>query len=237
MADVMRAVGFTKEPMPTNRVAAASQQPRTGKGTQKKVAFRLPDINPTWRHYVKNILLTGAAAAAFLTMTPATANAVTIDSGGYCDAYMYGTAGADTFNLGCGYNTVEPRGGDDIVNGGVDTDEVLASPGNDTLKGNDGNDKLSGGDGNDTIQGGLGADTIYGNAGNDTLYGGDGNDTIYTNGGDDWVSAGAGDDFIRVAYSTTQVQVYCGTGNDTVSWTGTGVKPWLSDGCQNLVVG
>ena len=72
-----------------------------------------------------------------------------------------------------GANTLDFRGATVL-----DTLQVNAGDGSDTLFGSDGAETLRGDGGDDTINAQDGNDTIDGGAGNDTLNGGEGNDTI-----------------------------------------------------------
>ena len=74
--------------------------------------------------------------------------------------------------------TATGEGTDTIAN----FEDVVGSPGNDTITGNTGNNLLVGLTGDDTISGGDGNDVLLGLEGNDTLDGGNGND--YLDGGD-----------------------------------------------------
>jgi Ca2+-binding RTX toxin-like protein len=78
---------------------------------------------------------------------------------------------ADFMLGGASGNTLDGKGGDDLL---------IGRDGNDTLKGGAGTDSLYGGKGNDTLEGGEGDDTLEGGAGHDTYIWsvGDGNDTI-----------------------------------------------------------
>ena len=71
-------------------------------------------------------------------------------------------------------NTIQARGGDDLVS---------TYDGNDTLYGGEGSDGLDAQDGNDTLVGGAGDDHLWGGAGDDLyVYNrGDGNDLIFDN--------------------------------------------------------
>ena len=78
-------------------------------------------------------------------------------------------------------NTINAKGGEDIVRAGDGNDKVDGGPGNDELYGEAGNDNLSGGEDEDIIDGGPGDDELIGNEGRDELRGGEGSDTvIYT---------------------------------------------------------
>ncbi|HEY9696402.1 MAG TPA: calcium-binding protein [Trichocoleus sp.] len=68
--------------------------------------------------------------------------------------------------------------GNDVLRGSSRSDLVDALEGDDQVVGGNGNDTLKGGLGNDRLDGGNGKDMLYGNAGNDTLLGGNGNDVL-----------------------------------------------------------
>lgn len=66
--------------------------------------------------------------------------------------------------------TIDGRGGNDSIIGGIADDKLTGGTGNDVLRGNAGDDSLSGGAGNDTIYGGTGVDYMYGGADNDQFF-------------------------------------------------------------------
>jgi Ca2+-binding RTX toxin-like protein len=82
---------------------------------------------------------------------------------------VFGTAGADTVQLGAGGQSATMLAGNDAVNGGS---------GGDTIDGGDGNDTVEAGAGNDTVTGGIGDDHVIGGAGDDLYDGGTGIDLI-----------------------------------------------------------
>ncbi|OSZ68135.1 hypothetical protein CAP38_04595 [Hydrogenophaga sp. IBVHS2] len=113
-------------------------------------------------------------------------------------------------------------GGDHIVIGGTDKDNIIiAGEGDDTVWGKGGNDRIEGGKGVDHLFGGDGddiitdsgtdsgaADVIHGDAGNDVINGGNGLDLIFGGSGQDFIfggvdsktyTAGEGNDFVRGA--------------------------------------
>lgn len=55
------------------------------------------------------------------------------------------------------------------INAGGGNDTITGSSANDILRGQDGNDTIDGGDGNDAVQGGSGIDVLSGGGGNDIL--------------------------------------------------------------------
>jgi Ca2+-binding RTX toxin-like protein len=72
------------------------------------------------------------------------------------------TSQSGLFNTG---KTLEGRGGDDTLNGGIWHDILLGGADNDTIAGGAGDDTVSGGAGNDMLDGGTGIDTLnYGDA-------------------------------------------------------------------------
>ncbi|MCW8177423.1 calcium-binding protein [Verminephrobacter aporrectodeae subsp. tuberculatae] len=73
-------------------------------------------------------------------------------------------------------------------------DLIVASAGDDNIRGLDGNDILIGKAGNDAIDGGNGDDIVLGGSGNDSLSGGAGDDRLKGGDGDDWIQGGAGAD-------------------------------------------
>jgi Ca2+-binding RTX toxin-like protein len=92
-------------------------------------------------------------------------------------------------------------------NGGNGNDNLVGTPGNDTMKGGNGNDRLEGGDGNDSLSGGNGNDVLLGGRGNDSLDGGNGNDRL---------AGGAGDDLLRGDNGGDVFSFAAGFGHDTL---------------------
>ncbi|NML45783.1 calcium-binding protein, partial [Ramlibacter sp. G-1-2-2] len=68
--------------------------------------------------------------------------------------------------------------GTTIMNGDAKDNDLIGTPGADTINGLDGNDTLEGQGGNDFLDGGAGNDSLLGGAGQDVLVGGAGNDTL-----------------------------------------------------------
>ncbi|MGH2720288.1 MAG: calcium-binding protein, partial [Actinomycetota bacterium] len=66
--------------------------------------------------------------------------------------------------------------GDDLIEGGDDTDIVHAQGGDDVVFGRGGSDLLCGGRGDDLVLGGLGDDFVNGGSGSDSVFGGWGDD-------------------------------------------------------------
>jgi Ca2+-binding RTX toxin-like protein len=118
------------------------------------------------------------------------------------------TQGLDT-------NYLEYTGGDHVVLGGTDSDDILiASIGDDTLWGDGGNDRIEGGYGNDQIDGGAGDDIITDVGGDDVIKGNEGHDVIQGGNGLNILIGGFGNDFIITGedISTT----FGGPGNDFI---------------------
>ncbi|WP_439858876.1 peroxidase family protein [Pseudomonas sp. MBLB4136] len=119
-----------------------------------------------------------------------------------------GTEGPDT-------NYLRYTGGDHVVLGGTDGDDVIISSiGDDTLWGDGGNDRLEGGFGNDVIEGGDGDDIITDMGGDDVLKGGDGNDVIHGGNGENLILGGRGKDFIITGEDVSET--FGGPGDDFI---------------------
>jgi VCBS repeat-containing protein len=115
---------------------------------------------------------------------------------------------------------------DTVVGGGtgenLSGNVVYGNGGNDVLNGTPQTDELYGGDGNDTMNGFGSNDFLRGGTGNDTGNGGDGNDTIYMDdGGSDTANGDAGNDglFFGATFEDTDV-ANGGSGSDTLALRG-----------------
>lgn len=107
-------------------------------------------------------------------------------------------------------------GGEHVVLGGTDEDDVIIGGiGDDTLWGDGGNDRLEGGDGGDIILGGDGDDIITDIGGVNNLQGQDGNDAIAAGGGESLILAGAGKDF--VLQGPDFAETFGGQGDDFIN--------------------
>src|SRR5581483_10610308 len=107
------------------------------------------------------------------------------------DTANYSTR-TDTLNI-----SLDGKANDGAANehDNVQTEEVLAGAGNDTLTGSSADDFLSGGAGNDVIRGMGGDDDLIGSTGADQLFGGDGSDFIQAKNQDrDTVDGGTNSD-------------------------------------------
>ncbi|WP_249128098.1 peroxidase family protein [Bradyrhizobium lablabi] len=120
-----------------------------------------------------------------------------------------GTVGPDT-------NYLRYTGGDHVVMGGTDGEDIIiAGIGDDTLYGDAGDDNLEGGFGNDIINGGDGDDIIKDAGGDDNIKAGLGNDVVHAGPGLDLVMGNAGQDFIFLGTDEGS-EVFAGEGNDFI---------------------
>lgn len=79
-----------------------------------------------------------------------------------------------------------------IADGGGGDDLIIGAHESDQLWGGSGDDLISGNNGNDLIDGGTGDDALFGGWDNDSLYGGGGNDGLHGGWGDDWLNGYGG---------------------------------------------
>lgn len=105
-----------------------------------------------------------------------------------------------------------PDDGNDVLNGGTETDFLFGGGGSDTVTGDAGDDYLDGGVGLDFVSGLAGNDLIRGGEANDTLRGGDGRDWLMGDGGDDLLFGDAGENGNQDGQ-----RLYGGAGTDTLS--------------------
>ena len=96
--------------------------------------------------------------------------------------------------------TIDGKGGNDTLAGGLGHDSLSGGSGNDIIHGAAGHDMLSGGDGNDELLGQEGNDILFGGAGADIMDGGEGNDTIYADAEDDLNNIRGGEGFDGLVY-------------------------------------
>jgi Ca2+-binding RTX toxin-like protein len=125
-----------------------------------------------------------------------------------------------------------------VFNGTANGDNVIASEGDDTIRGNDGNDRAESGAGNDNIIGGDGDDIISDSFGDDVLKGGDGDDAMSSGQGFDLNQGGLGQDFVIGGSDPTET--FGGPGNDMVIAGGSADTvfgddgdDWIEGGNQN----
>jgi Ca2+-binding RTX toxin-like protein len=91
---------------------------------------------------------------------------------------IQGTTNIDQVNGNLGLDAIDGGEGDDFILGGKEDDLLGGSAGNDYLNGNNNNDYLLGGDGNDILRGGKDNDQLLGEAGQDKLVGDFGSDIL-----------------------------------------------------------
>lgn len=113
--------------------------------------------------------------------------------------------------------------GNDLINGSLSEDFLLALAGKDTIFGGKGNDVINGDEGNDptkqnqqdsTIYEGKNDDFLSGDEGNDTLFGEQGNDVILGGKGEDLGFGGDSNDWING--NENNDTLHGNRGNDTV---------------------
>lgn len=93
-----------------------------------------------------------------------------------------------------GNDTLRGTGGDDIICGFGGRDKLIGAGGDDLVLGGGGNDTLNGGRGKDVLKGNGGKDVIQGRGGNDRLLGQKGDDDLSGGGGNDFIDGGPGRD-------------------------------------------
>jgi len=96
-------------------------------------------------------------------------------------------------NLATDVENVIGSPGDDTITGSADANLLHGYGGNDHLVGGGGNDELAGDNGSDTLDGGTGNDTLIG----DFFFGDSGSDTLNGEGGNDLLDGGPGADLLN----------------------------------------
>jgi Ca2+-binding RTX toxin-like protein len=96
-----------------------------------------------------------------------------------------------------GDDTLRGTNGNDIICGLGGDDQINGRGGNDLILGGGGNDTVSGGKGRDRIKGGGGNDELKGNGGKDTVLGGRGKDLVAGNAHNDTLKGGKGNDVLK----------------------------------------
>ncbi|HPU14921.1 MAG TPA: calcium-binding protein [Polymorphobacter sp.] len=180
-------------------------------------------------------LITAAKDHAVVILTTNSYSGIEeINSGGFINFTIAGTAGDDSINLsgiiitdgdiaainaGAGNDIIMGSKVADTINGGWGDDILRGISGDDFLNGSVGNDTLDGGAGADTLDGGIDDDTIIGGAGADTLFGGDGNDVFVVLPKDvvDTIDGGLGIDTVAAGANGTQMALVAMTGIEVVS--------------------
>ena len=115
-------------------------------------------------------------------------------------------------------------GGDRVVSGTSDGDELNAGRGADRVFARAGDDTVNGGRGNDRVRGGGGDDSLFGGRGKDRLRGGQDNDLLDGGNGSDYLNGG-GD-------GRDKDRIVCGSGYD-VAVLGRG-DVTADDGCEEI---
>ncbi|WP_265257313.1 calcium-binding protein [Verminephrobacter aporrectodeae] len=105
----------------------------------------------------------------------------------------------------------------DLIVASAGDDNIRGFGGKDILIGKAGNDAIDGGDGDDIVLGGSGNDSLSGGAGADRLEGGDGDDWIQGGAGADTLDGGAGNDVLRGGAENDTYLFGKGDGQDTIS--------------------
>lgn len=113
------------------------------------------------------------------------------------DDTVDGRGGDDLLFLFGGDDVGRGGSGSDVIQGGAGNDRLFGGGGNDTLFGGAGRDFVNGGGGNDAIRGGGGNDRLVGRAGADDIAGNGGNDVLIGNAGSDVLSGGGRSDVLR----------------------------------------
>lgn len=125
----------------------------------------------------------------------ASAGILTVGTGG--NDLLQGDHQADEIRAGNGNDRVIGLGANDRLFGEAGIDQVFGGEGDDVMSGGEGDDILFGDSGADQLDGGLGVDQLDGGVGNDTLSGGSGNDSLQGSDGADVVLGGLGDDWLE----------------------------------------
>jgi Ca2+-binding RTX toxin-like protein len=113
-------------------------------------------------------------------------------------------------------NSLKFTGGEHVVLGGTEGNDVLiADLGDDTVWGDGGDDLIIGGHGINRLHGGEGDDIIYGGGDAEFIHGEAGNDVIAAgNGLGDLIFAGSGNDFVLMGEDAKET--FGGEGNDFI---------------------
>lgn len=121
------------------------------------------------------------------------------------DDLLTGGIESDQMFGGTGADRLDARAGDDRLEGGAGADSLVADAGFDILDGGADADTLRAGDGQDLARGGAGGDVVAGDGGDDTLFGGTGNDSLSGGAEDDILWGGAGADLVSGAAGADQL--------------------------------
>jgi Ca2+-binding RTX toxin-like protein len=152
-------------------------------------------------------------------------------------AVLGAPAFADVFNGDDDPNTIVATNGNDTIRGYAGADVITARKGNDTVKAGAGDDRVDAGQGADQVWGGGGNDVLdIGTADDreDRAYGQAGDDTVYLRFTDDaW--GGRGNDRFEAVYAARGMQIDCGAGVDRVIFNQPSPQVQLV-GCEKVTV-
>ncbi|MCB9371582.1 MAG: hypothetical protein H6518_02240 [Microthrixaceae bacterium] len=206
--------------------AAGSVVAGTGCTPSNGPAGPMPILNCTRNGVTAIVIDTGAgddvAQVAVANEVPPGVT-LTVKLGTGNDSWS-GPNSAETVFGGAGRDSIDTRGGHDVVHGGDDADTVFGGAGDDELFGDGGDDTLSGQADADTVDGGTGNDRVDGNEGADTVRGGPNDDMVGGGLGPDRVEGGDGKDRLRddergqaTPFRSPDVLIG-GPGNDTADY-------------------
>ncbi|TKD50761.1 peroxidase family protein [Sphingomonas baiyangensis] len=105
-----------------------------------------------------------------------------------------GTEGNDILTADLGDDTLWGDGGDDYINGGGGADNVFGGDGDDVIEDNFGDDFLRGEAGNDVISAARGVDLVFGGEGNDAIFLGQDMSEVFGGEGNDFILGSSGPD-------------------------------------------
>jgi len=147
--------------------------------------------------------------SAFVEFTGNNADSVVSGSTGLNAGGYSGGSGNDTFvDSGTLGGQMIGGEGNDLLIGGIGSNNLFGGDGDDTLRGGSGNNNLSGGDG---------ADTLFGEDGSGNLDGGDGDDVIHAGLNTTFVQGGDGVDSLILPPGSSFTPFSTGSEGGTVS--------------------
>ncbi|MGQ0557614.1 MAG: putative Ig domain-containing protein [Nitrospiraceae bacterium] len=144
----------------------------------------------------------------------ASSGTLTVGTGG--NDLLQGNDQSEEIRAGAGSDTLRGLGGDDQLFGEAGIDVLFGGEGDDVLSGGEGDDTLFGDSGADQLSGGSGVDQLDGGLGNDVLRGGTGNDAAQGNDGNDLLDGGLGDDRLEGGAGDDTYLFSAGGGFDTI---------------------
>ena len=165
--------------------------------------------------------------------------------------YLVSGLGADHISLREDpFKQVSGGGGNDVMDGSPDRDEMYGGEGDDVLRGNGGGDLLVGDEGSDLLIGGAGTDSLMetdrggespfssatgSSGGADTGDGEAGDDFIWLGSGADTAHGGEGDD--SIAGGPGRDRLLAGPGDDEVAGEAGADAMWGGSGHDKLLAG